>query len=50
MGGGIEIEGHCDAGEITTKTGSRGNVGIRDCLRGEVDELNKGKLTQEESK
>ena len=37
----IEIEVHCDAGQILTKTGSRAQIGICGFIRAEITEQNK---------
>ena len=39
--GDIEIEAHCDAGQILTKTGSRAQLGICGFIRSKIKETNK---------
>ena len=37
----IEIEAHCDAGQILTKTGSRDKIGIFGFIRNKITEKTK---------
>ena len=40
-GGDLEIEAHCDDGQILTKTGSRAQIGICGFIRAKITEQNK---------